>query len=177
MTSAATLSSIVVVPASGDRSRGLIVAGNLHAPCALGRAGTRRRKREGDGATPIGSFKLLAVLYRSDHLPRPRTRLPVTPLRPDSGWCDDPGDLAYNHPVRTPYLASHERLWRPDRLYDVIVVLNYNLSPRVPGAGSAIFLHIATEDFSPTEGCVAIFPETMRRLLPHLGPQTVIHIR
>ena len=177
MTATAPLSRIIVVRSAGDRTSGFVVAGALRAPCALGRAGTRRAKQEGDGATPAGSFRLLAVLYRPDRLPRPRTRLPVIALRPDSGWCDDPADRAYNQPVRLPYLASHERLWRDDRLYDLIVVIDYNLSPPIPGAGSAIFLHIATEDFWSTEGCVAVSPETMHRLLPHLGPQTIIEIR
>ncbi len=155
----------------------MILAGGLAARCALGRTGIGPRKREGDGATPAGSFCLVAVLYRPDRVQRPRTALPVTAIDPDSGWCDDPADSAYNQPVRLPYPASHERLWRTDHLYDVVVVLDYNLRPAIPGAGSAIFLHIARENFAPTKGCVAIAPETMRHLLPRLGPRTRIAIR
>ena len=155
----------------------MILAAGFHARCALGRTGIGQRKREGDGATPAGSFRLVAVLYRADRVRRPRTALPVTAIDPDSGWSDDPADRAYNQPVRLPYAASHERLWRADRLYDVVVVLDYNLSPAIPDAGSAIFLHIARENFAPTDGCVAIAPETMRRLLPRLGPRTRIVIR
>jgi L,D-peptidoglycan transpeptidase YkuD (ErfK/YbiS/YcfS/YnhG family) len=177
MSAAAILSEIVVVPAPGDRRRDMILAAGLTARCALGRTGIAQRKREGDGATPAGSFRLVAVLYRPDRVRRPRTALPVTAIDPDSGWCDDPTDRAYNQPVRLPYAAGHERLWRADRLYDVVVVLDYNLSPAIPGAGSAIFLHIARENFAPTEGCVAVAPETMRRLLPRLGPRTQIVIR
>lgn len=177
MTAAAILSEIVVVAAPGDRRRGMLLVGALHAPCALGRSGIAQWKREGDGATPAGHFRLTAVLYRPDRMPRPRTALPITTIDPDSGWCDDPADRAYNQPVRIPHAASHERLWRADRLYDVVVVIDYNLAPAKRGAGSAIFLHVAREDFAPTEGCVAVSPETMRRLLPHFGPRTVIVVR
>jgi L,D-peptidoglycan transpeptidase YkuD (ErfK/YbiS/YcfS/YnhG family) len=167
---------ILVCPATSDRTRGFVLAGTIEAPCALGRAGTRSTKREGDGATPMGSFRLRAVLYRADRLPRPRTHLPVTAVHKDSGWCDDPNDRAYNRPVRLPFAAGHEHLWREDHLYDVIVVIDYNLAPVRRGAGSAIFLHLAREDFAPTEGCVAVSRETMLRLLPHLAPQTTIEI-
>ena len=177
MTATKILSRLVVVPATGDRRRGFILAGGRLASCALGRAGTTRGKHEGDGATPVGTFGLVGVLYRSDRGTRPVTRLPVEAIRNDGGWCDDPADRAYNRPVRLPYPGRHERLWRDDRLYDVVIVIDYNLSPPRPDAGSAIFLHIAHEDFAPTEGCVAVSPEAMRRLLPHLGPRTMIEIR
>jgi L,D-peptidoglycan transpeptidase YkuD (ErfK/YbiS/YcfS/YnhG family) len=143
----------------------------------LGRAGITGAKREGDGATPRGRFRLLAAMYRPDRLPRPLTYLPLSAIRPDSGWCDDPTDRAYNQPVRLPYAANHEELWRADHLYDVVIVLDYNIRPAIPGAGSAIFLHLATPDYAPTAGCVAVSPKTMHRLLPRLGTETVIDIR
>lgn len=177
MKALATFAEIIVVPAAGDTRRGMLLAGSLHVPCALGRTGIARRKREGDGGTPAGSFGLVAVLYRPDRGPRPRTSLSVTAIAPDSGWCDDPRCPAYNQPVRLPFAGSHEHLWRGDRLYDVVVVTDYNLAPAIPGAGSAIFLHIAHEDFAPTEGCVAVSPVAMRRLLPRLSPRTRIVIR
>ena len=177
MTAGRTLHRIIVVPEVSDSRRGFLVAGGFHARCALGRAGTRRFKHEGDGATPAGRFRLLALLYRSDRLRRPATGLLATAIRPDSGWCDDPADRRYNRPVTLPFSARHERLWRDDHLYDVVVVIDYNLAPVVPGAGSAIFLHVAREDFGPTEGCVAVSGEAMRRLLPRLGPRTIIEIR
>jgi L,D-peptidoglycan transpeptidase YkuD (ErfK/YbiS/YcfS/YnhG family) len=168
---------VVVVPASDNRQRGLLLAGPLIAPCALGQAGTRLRKREGDGATPVGRTSSVGVFYRADRLPRPRTRLPAAPIRPDLGWCDDPTDRRYNRPVRLPFPASHERLWRDDGLYDVVVVLDHNLAHPRPGAGSAIFLHIAAADFAPTAGCIAVAPNAMRRLLALIGPATVVEIR
>jgi len=172
-----TLRRVVVAPAAGNRRCGLLVAGPLRAPCALGRAGTRNNKREGDGATPVGRFGLVNLLYRADRLPRPLTRLPATAIRPDLGWCDDPADRRYNRPVRLPCPASHERLWRGDHLYDVVVVLDYNLAHPRRGAGSAIFLHIAAPDFSPTAGCIAVSPNTMRRLLALVGSDTEVEVR
>ncbi|MEX0852555.1 MAG: L,D-transpeptidase family protein, partial [Bauldia sp.] len=159
------------------RRRGFMVAGFFGAACALGRSGIGRRKREGDGATPSGRFALVNVFYRADRLARPATRLPVAPFRRYRGWCYDPADRRYNRPVRLPYPARHERLWRDDHLYDVVVVLDYNLAMPRPGAGSAIFLHIATPSFAPTAGCIAVDPATMRRLLALVGPRTRIDVR
>jgi L,D-peptidoglycan transpeptidase YkuD (ErfK/YbiS/YcfS/YnhG family) len=124
--------------------------------CALGRAGVTQDKREGDGATPAGAFAMRRVLYRPDREPPPPTRLPVAALDPADGWCDSPEDAAYNRPVRLPYAASVETLWRADAVYDLIVVLGHNDAPPMPGRGSAIFLHVAQPDFRPTEGCVAL---------------------
>jgi L,D-peptidoglycan transpeptidase YkuD (ErfK/YbiS/YcfS/YnhG family) len=171
------LTRIMVVHRTADRTRGLIVAEGLRIPCALGRSGVVRGKREGDGATPAGRLGFLAVLYRADRVRRPATALPVTPLTPDAGWCDDPGDRRYNRPVRLPCAARHERLWRSDRLYDVVVVLDYNCERPRPGAGSAIFLHIATPHFSPTEGCIAVSMIAMRRLLARAGPGSWLDVR
>jgi L,D-peptidoglycan transpeptidase YkuD (ErfK/YbiS/YcfS/YnhG family) len=170
--------SRIVVSATGDRHRrGLLIAGALVARCALGRSGVAGRKHEGDGATPAGRLRPVTVFYRSDRVARPVTALAATPMRSDSGWCDDPADRNYNRPVRHPYAASHERLWRDDRLYDILVVLDYNLAAPRPGAGSAIFLHLARPDFAPTEGCIAVTEMAMRRLLARIGPGTVIDIR
>ena len=122
----------------------------------LGRSGVRVDKREGDGATPAGRWPMRRVLYRPDRLPPPVTGLPVGELASDDGWCDDPADLRYNRPIRLPCAAGHERLWRDDGLYDVVVVLGHNDAPPVPGLGSAIFLHVARPGYEPTEGCVAL---------------------
>lgn len=170
------LRRIAVIPSAGDRSRGTLrFAGHL-APCALGRAGVARAKHEGDGATPFGHFRFVRVYYRPDRVGRPATLLPIAPLRPDLGWCDDPADRNYNRPVRLPFTARHERLWRKDRLYDLLVVLDYNLARPVPGAGSAIFLHLATPGFAPTAGCVAVAPAMMRQILERSGPDTMLWI-
>jgi L,D-peptidoglycan transpeptidase YkuD (ErfK/YbiS/YcfS/YnhG family) len=103
--------------------------------------------------------------------------LPAGPISPDLGWCDDPADRLYNRPLRLPYPARHERLWRRDRLYDVVVVLDYNLARPRRGAGSAIFLHISSPDMAPTAGCIAVAPAAMRALLRGLAQRTVIEVR
>ena len=123
---------------------------------ALGRGGVSADKREGDGATPSGLMPLRRVLYRPDRRDAPHCAVPLLPLAPTDGWCDDPTRPAYNQPVRLPVDASAETLWRDDALYDVIGVLGWNDDPVQPGRGSAIFLHIARSDFGPTEGCVAL---------------------
>ncbi|HEY3918458.1 MAG TPA: L,D-transpeptidase family protein [Stellaceae bacterium] len=130
--------------------------GTQRLRCALGRGGVSAQKHEGDGATPVGGFVLRRVLYRPDREPPPQTRLPGLAIKPSDGWCDAPADAAYNRPVHLPYPASAEALWRADHVYDLIVVLGYNDAPVVPGQGSAIFLHLATQDYAPTAGCVAL---------------------
>lgn len=171
-----TLAVIRVHASPLDRRRGWLFAGPLAIPCALGRSGPVRRKREGDGGTPIGRFRVLGAQFRPDRRPRPVTGLAARRLRPDDGWCDDPCDRRYNRPVRLPYPASCERMWREDRLYDVVLDLACNRGPIRPGKGSAIFLHQASPAFSPTEGCVAVAPAGMRRLLRRLGPRTVVAV-
>jgi len=124
--------------------------------CAIGRGGRRRYKREGDGATPVGSWPMRRLLYRADRLSLPQTALAVSAIGATDGWCDAPLDARYNRPVQLPYPASAETLWREDAAYDLIVPLGYNDAPVIAGAGSAIFLHVARADFRPTEGCVAL---------------------
>lgn len=158
-------------------TRGRVAIGPLRMPCALGRGGRRALKREGDGATPVGAWPLRGVLYRPDRVARPRTALPVSPIRPEDGWCDDPADRNYNCLVHLPYPAGCERLWREDGLYDLVGVLGYNDGPRVRGRGSAIFMHLATPDFRPTEGCIALHEAALRRLLAAARPGTVVCVR
>jgi|SRR5215469_1374777 len=133
--------------------------------CALGKGGVCTAKREGDGVTPAGAFAMRRVLYRPYRGVAPATRLPMAPIATSDGWCDDPADAAYNQPVKLPYRARAERLWRDDRLYDLLVVLGYNDDPVIAGAGSAIFLHVAAADYAPTEGCIALAPDDLHRVL------------
>jgi L,D-peptidoglycan transpeptidase YkuD (ErfK/YbiS/YcfS/YnhG family) len=138
--------------------------------CTLGRSGLTLGKREGDGATPIGCWPLRRVLFRPDRVAAPETRLPTAPLRPEDGWCDDPGHADYNRPVTLPHPARCEELWRADGVYDVIVVLGHNDDPPVAGLGSAIFLHVARPAYEPTEGCVALALPDLLALLKDCAP-------
>jgi L,D-peptidoglycan transpeptidase YkuD (ErfK/YbiS/YcfS/YnhG family) len=124
--------------------------------CAVGGSGISSAKREGDGATPAGSFAMRFVLFRPDRGSAPRTALPCRALDRRDGWCDDPADPLYNRLIQLPYTASSESLWRDDMLYDLIVPLGYNDLSVVPDRGSAIFLHLAAPDFAPTAGCVTL---------------------
>jgi L,D-peptidoglycan transpeptidase YkuD (ErfK/YbiS/YcfS/YnhG family) len=132
---------------------------------AIGRTGVSAKKKEGDGATPAGPLRLISVLYRPDREQKPATQRPAEPLASTDGWCDDPALAMYNQKVTLPINGSAEQLWREDHLYDIIGVLDWNLSPIVPGRGSAIFLHIASPDYAPTDGCVALAPNDLRRVL------------
>jgi len=144
---------------------GRLVLGRLVCQAALGRGGLVAQKQEGDGGTPIGLLHLRRVLYRADRVARPRCAVPVEPIAPQDGWCDDPADRAYNTMVRLPYDARHEELWRADGLYDLVGVLGWNDAPVVRGRGSAIFLHVAQPDFAPTEGCIALAPADLVAVL------------
>jgi L,D-peptidoglycan transpeptidase YkuD (ErfK/YbiS/YcfS/YnhG family) len=161
----------------------LLVTGNqLHAgqhifTCAHGKGGFSNDKREGDGATPLGIFPLRQLLYRADRESAPRTALPISAIAPDDGWCDAPEHPHYNVPVKTPFAASHEKLWRDEHVYDFIIPLGYNDAPPHPGKGSAIFLHLAKPGYTPTEGCIALSREDFLWLLPQLTPKTRIEIR
>lgn len=135
---------------------GRLVAGGRSFRCALGSGGVRRDKREGDRATPCGRFPLRRIFYRADRVAAPETALPSRALTAEDGWCDAPGDPAYNQLVRLPCDSRHETLWRDDHVYDVIAVLGYNDDPPVAGRGSAIFLHVARDGYAATEGCVAL---------------------
>lgn len=135
--------------------------------CALGKSGVvaASDKREGDGKSPLGVWGIRRVLFRPDKGGSPQTRLPTKALERDDGWCDAPGDPAYNRPVKLPHPASAEQMWREDEVYDLVCVLAHNDDPPVSGLGSAIFLHLARPDFTPTEGCIALSREDMLDLL------------
>jgi L,D-peptidoglycan transpeptidase YkuD (ErfK/YbiS/YcfS/YnhG family) len=167
---------LIVRCRSSRATVGTITYGNLRFPCTIGRSGCSANKREGDGSTPIGVFALRETFYRADRLARPRSHLPLKPLRMADGWCDDPRDRNYNRQVRHPYPASTERMWRDDNLYDVIVVLGHNDLPRVRGRGSAVFMHVARTGMTPTEGCVALRLPHLLRLLVHMSQRNLLRI-
>ena len=157
--------------------RGILRAGTVVLPCALGRTGIRYAKREGDHATPAGKLRLLGGYYRPDRVTRRAWALHMSRMKPSDGWCDDPGSALYNRRVVSPCRASHEKLWRGDRLYDLVIILDYNLHPRRKNRGSAIFLHCARPDFAPTGGCIALRFDDLRRLLPRLARKAVLTVR
>ncbi|WOF75826.1 L,D-transpeptidase family protein [Parvibaculaceae bacterium PLY_AMNH_Bact1] len=162
-------------------STGTLTFNGETLPCALGRSGiiSIEQKKEGDGATPAGSWPLRRVLYRPDRLSDPETNLVTKPITHADGWCDDPTDPHYNEPIELPYAASAESLWREDELYNICVVLGHNDDPVVPHKGSAIFFHVAKEkdgELCATEGCVALPQHEIVRVLMNCGQDTVVEI-
>ncbi|MFN3230625.1 MAG: L,D-transpeptidase [Alphaproteobacteria bacterium] len=151
--------------------------GDTQVRCALGKGGLSLNKKEGDGTTPVGTFPLRRLLFREDRLERPKTRLPTLAIDEHDAWCDDPDYPLYNTKVATPYPARTEPLWREDHLYDLIVVLGHNDDPVVPGAGSAIFLHVAKPGYEPTEGCVALDIDDLLTLLAETSREDTLTVQ
>ncbi|MDP4795367.1 MAG: L,D-transpeptidase family protein [Rhodospirillales bacterium] len=147
-----------------------------HFRCALGRSGVSEDKHEGDGATPIGVFALKRLLVRTDRIASVSSMLLTQAISPDDGWCDDPAHTQYNRLVKLPFDASHEQLWRDDAVYDLVIEISHNDDPPVPGAGSAVFIHVAQADYAPTAGCVALARDDLLQLLPHWSNDTFIEI-
>lgn len=161
---------------SGTKTRGILRAGAVAIPVSLGRSGILANKREGDGATPRGRFRLKQLWWRADRLTRPRTALPVRKIGPADAWSEDPADRRYNRPVTRKPGEPGDRLMRDDGLYDLIIEIGHNDRPRVAGRGSAVFIHVARAGFGPTAGCVALRRNDLLRLLERLSARTWIHI-
>jgi L,D-peptidoglycan transpeptidase YkuD (ErfK/YbiS/YcfS/YnhG family) len=171
-----SLAKIYVRKQSGTRTRGILRAGSATFPVSLGRSGIFANKREGDGGTPRGKFRLKRLWWRSDRITRPRTALPVRSIGPADAWSEDPADRRYNRPVRRGPGEPGDRLMRDDDLYDLIIEIDHNDRPRVAGRGSAVFIHVAREGFGPTAGCVGLRRNDLLRLLERLSPQTCVYI-
>jgi L,D-peptidoglycan transpeptidase YkuD (ErfK/YbiS/YcfS/YnhG family) len=171
-----TLPLIQVRTRPGRRALGVLLAGRTVIPVVLGRAGIRAGKREGDGATPRGRFRLVRLWWRGDRFPRPATLLPSRRIDAAIAWCEEPADRRYNRPFRRSANEPGDRLRRDDNLYDWIIELDHNTRPRITGRGSAVFLHVARPERSPTSGCVALDAKALRQLLARVGPETRIVI-
>ena len=170
------LTTLRVRSRASNRARGWLTAGPFRIPCALGPAGIARDKREGDGATPAGRFRVLWGYYRADRRRPPAGGAPFVAMQRDQGWCEDPASGRYNRPVRLPAADGTDRMRRDDHLYDLVFVLDYNFTRRVKGRGSAIFFHLARPGLTPTAGCVAISAADMRKLAPRLARRATMWI-
>lgn len=172
-----TLANLSVRTRPGNDQQGWLSAGSRHVKVALGRSGIKANKREGDGATPAGRYRLLRLWWRPDRIARPRTLLPVRPITFLDGWCEDPFDGRYNQAIRILPGRPGDRLWRSDALYDLVIEIDHNRRPRVAGRGSAVFIHVARAGLAPTSGCISLPVDVLKRLIAHLGPKTTITIR
>jgi len=173
-----SLRFVRVVARPGRRTQGWLFAGRkmVALPVALGRAGIKVTKREGDGGTPAGRFHPIRVWWRADRLPRPVTALPLRRIGPDDAWCEDPGDRRYNHAFRRSANEPGDRLRRADGLYDIVIELDHNTRPRIAGLGSAVFVHVARPAFAPTAGCIALRRRDILALLRVISSKTRIII-
>lgn len=152
-------------------------AGDNRFRCAIGKNGVIKDKKEGDGKTPLGDWRFLYGYYRNDRIDPPNSKLSFSAITKKDGWCDDPDHASYNQAITLPFTASHECLWRDDHLYDLVLVINHNQDPILPGQGSAVFLHIARPDYAGTEGCVAMALADWQELLPSLDQNSFITIQ
>lgn len=160
----------------GCQTRGFLQIDMKAFPCALGRAGRQICKIEGDGATPIGHMRALCAFYRSDRIKHPQTALPLWRLTPNDGWCDAAFNANYNRPIAWPSSVSAEHMWRDDHLYDLGVILDWNYTQRAQGRGSAIFMHVARPNYTPTEGCIALKFSHLRFILGFMNEKTIITV-
>jgi len=149
---------------------------NLKFQCALGKAGIKNKKMEGDNITPKGIFEIIKIYYRADKIKDIRTSIKKIKIKKDMGWCDDPNSRFYNKQIKLPTKLGHEKLFRNDDLYDLILVLNYNINPIIKNKGSAIFLHVATKNLDNTKGCIAILKKDLIALLAKIKKNTKIKV-
>ena len=149
---------------------------NLKFRCALGKAGVKKKTMEGDNITPKGIFKIIEIYYRPDKIKKIKTLIKKIKIKKNMGWCDDPNSRFYNKLINLPNKYSHEKLYRNDSLYDLIVVLSYNTNPIKKNKGSAIFMHIAKNSYKKTKGCIALKKEHLIKIISKIEKNTKIRI-
>ena len=149
---------------------------NYKVKCALGKRGIGLKRKEGDLITPKGKFRVKYILYRKDRIKKISTTLRRIEIKKNTGWCDDPSSKEYNKLIKLPSVYSFEKLYKKDNIYDIILVLNYNMSPIVKNKGSAIFIHVAKKNYKKTEGCVALKKVHLLRILKDLKKNTKVII-
>jgi L,D-peptidoglycan transpeptidase YkuD (ErfK/YbiS/YcfS/YnhG family) len=149
---------------------------NLKFKCSLGKSGIGEKKIEGDNITPEGTYQIIRVYYRKDRIKKIKAKIKLFEIKKNFGWCDQPNSKFYNRLIDIPNKLSHEKLYRKDNVYDVIIVLNYNMNPTIQYKGSAIFIHVAKRKFPPTKGCVAISKKNLLSLIERISKKTKIKI-
>ena len=149
---------------------------NYKLRCTIGKNGISYKKKEGDNKTPRGNFKFKYILYRKDRIPNLKTKLKKIVICKKMGWCDDPSSKYYNQMIKLPFKGSAEKLWLKDNIYDIIIIIDYNLNPVIKFKGSAIFLHLAKNTYQSTKGCVAINKNDMKLLLEKINKKSKLQI-
>jgi len=145
--------------------------------CALGKAGIGNKKIEGDNITPKGTFKIVKIYYRKDRIRKIYSKFKLIKITKKMGWCDDPKSKNYNQLINLPFQYRCEKLYRTDNIYDLILVLNYNLKPIIKNKGSAIFIHISRKNYQPTRGCVGLTKKNLLELVQSIKKEEKIKIQ
>jgi hypothetical protein len=155
---------------------GYLKYNNLKFRCALGKAGVESRKQEGDNVTPKGTFKIVKIYYRSDRIKKISSKFRPIKITKNMGWCDDPNSKNYNQLIKLPTKYGHEKLYKKNNVYDLIVVLNYNMNPIIKNKGSAIFIHVAKKKYKKTAGCIALKKIHLLNLIKKIKKNTKVII-
>ena len=155
---------------------GYIKYKNLKFRCTVGKAGIARKKQEGDNVTPKGTFKIVKIYCRNDRVKKISSKFTPIKITKNMGWCDDPNSKNYNRLIKLPTHYKHEKLHRKDNIYDLVVVLNYNMNPIIKNQGSAIFIHIAKKNYKKTAGCIALKKDHLIKLLRKIEKNTKVII-
>ena len=144
--------------------------------CAVGKRGIGLKKKEGDFITPVGQYKIRYLLYRKDRIKKIQTKLRKIIIKKNIGWCDDPKSQKYNKLINLPFNYSYEKLFIKENIYDIILVLNYNMNPVKKNKGSAIFIHIAKKNYKKTKGCIAIKKTELLEIIRKIKINTKVRI-
>ena len=149
---------------------------NYKAKCAIGKRGISIKRKEGDLITPKGKYKIKYILYRKDRIKRIQSKIKKIAITKRMGWCDDPKSKDYNKLIKLPSSYNYEKLYRKENIYDLILVLNFNMQPIVKKKGSAIFIHKARRNYKKTKGCVAINKIQLLKIIKNLKNNTKVLI-
>ena len=149
---------------------------NFRFRCALGKAGIGKKKKEGDNITPKGLYKIVKIYYRQDRIKKITSKFELIKITKNIGWCDDPNSEKYNQIINLPTKYSYEKLYRKDNVYDLILVLNYNMDPVIKKKGSAIFIHVVKKNYQSTQGCIALKKNNLMKLISKINKNIKIKI-
>ncbi len=148
---------------------------NYKAKCSVGKRGIGLKRKEGDLITPKGKYKIKYIMYRKDRV-KIQSKIKKIIIKKETGWCDDPNSRHYNKIVKLPSSYKHEKLYKKENIYDIIIVLNYNMNPIVKNKGSAIFIHVAKKNYKKTEGCIAVKKAHLIKIAKNLKKKTMVLI-
>ena len=149
---------------------------NFKFRCSLGKAGIGKKKIEGDNITPKGTFKIIKIYYRSDRIKKIKSKFKLIKIKKNIAWCDDPQSRNYNQLIKLPSKYSYENLFKKNNIYDLILVLNFNINPIIKNRGSAVFIHVAKRNYKPTAGCIALKKDHLIKLVNNLKKNAVVKI-